>query len=61
MQIVLFQKIQFIMSTQFICQKHFYFKLFSLTAQVEFELIYHVVIVQYVNHFAMGTSLSAFG
>ena len=28
-QIVLFQTIQFSMSTQFNCQKHFYFKLFS--------------------------------
>ena len=28
MQIVLFQTIQFSMSTQFNCQKHFYFKLF---------------------------------
>ena len=30
MQIVLFQTIQFSMSTQFNCQKHFYFNLFSL-------------------------------
>ena len=29
MQIVLFQTIQFTMSTQFNCQKHFYLKLFS--------------------------------
>ena len=33
MQIVLFQIIQFSMSTQFNCQKHFYFKLFSLFKQ----------------------------
>ena len=33
MQIVLFQIIQFIMSTQFNCQNHFYFKLFSLVKQ----------------------------
>ena len=30
MQIVLFQAIQFCISTQFNCQNHFYFKLFSL-------------------------------
>ena len=30
---VLFQTIQFSMSTQFNCQKHFYFKLFSLVKQ----------------------------
>ena len=30
MQIALFQTIQFSMSTQFNCEKHFYFKLFSL-------------------------------
>ena len=30
MKIVLFQTIQFNMSTQFNCQKRFYFKLFSL-------------------------------
>ena len=30
---VLFQTIQFSISTQFICQKHFYFKLFSLVKQ----------------------------
>ena len=33
-QIVLFQTIQFIMSTQFNYQKHFYFKLFSLFKQI---------------------------
>ena len=33
MQIVLFQAIQFSMSTQFNCQKHFYFKPFSLFKQ----------------------------
>ena len=33
MQIVLFQTIQFSMSKQFNCQKHFYFKLFSLFKQ----------------------------
>ena len=33
MQIVLFKKIQFNMSTHLICQKHFYFKLFSLFKQ----------------------------
>ena len=33
MKIVLFQTIQFSMSTQFNCQKHFYFKLFSLVKQ----------------------------
>ena len=33
MQIVLFQTIQYSMSTQFNCQKHFYFKLFSLFKQ----------------------------
>ena len=32
-QIVLFQTIQFNISTQFNCQKHFYFKLFSLVKQ----------------------------
>ena len=32
-QLVLFQTIQFSMSTQFNCQKHFYFKLFSLVKQ----------------------------
>ena len=32
-QIVLFQTIQFSISTQFNCQKHFYFKLFSLVKQ----------------------------
>ena len=31
--IFLFQKIQFSMSTQFNCQKHFYFKRFSLFKQ----------------------------
>ena len=30
---VLFQTIQFRMSTQFDCQKHFYFKLFGLVKQ----------------------------
>ena len=30
---VLFQTIQFSMSTQFNCEKHFYFKLFSLVKQ----------------------------
>ena len=30
---VLFQTIQFNISTQFNCQKHFYFKLFSLVKQ----------------------------
>ena len=34
MQIVLLQRIQFSMSTQFNCQKRFYFKLFSLVKQV---------------------------
>ena len=33
MQLVLFQTIQFSMSTQFNCRKHFYFKLFSLVEQ----------------------------
>ena len=33
MQPVLFQTIQFSMNTQFNCQKHFYFKLFSLFKQ----------------------------
>ena len=32
-QIVLFQTIWFNMSTQFNCQKHFYFKLFGLVKQ----------------------------
>ena len=32
-QLVLFKKIQFSMTTQFTCQKHFYFKLFSLFKQ----------------------------
>ena len=31
--IILFQTIQFNMSTQFNCQKYFYFKLFSLVKQ----------------------------
>ena len=34
MKIVLFQTIQFSSSTQFNCQKHFYFKLFSLIKQL---------------------------
>ena len=33
MQIVVFQTIQFCMSTQFNCRKHFYFKLFNLFKQ----------------------------
>ena len=36
-QIVLFQTIQFSMSTQFNCQKHFYFKLLSLVKQFYFK------------------------
>ena len=32
-QSVLFQKIQFWISTQFNCRKHFYFKLFSFVKQ----------------------------
>ena len=35
---VLFQTIQFRISTQFNCQKHFYFKLFSLVKQYSFCL-----------------------
>ena len=34
---VLFQTIQIFMSSQFNCQKHFYFKLFSLVKQFYFE------------------------
>ena len=34
---VLFQTIQFSMSTQFDCQKHFYFKLVSLVKQFYFK------------------------
>ena len=34
---VLFQTIQFSMSTQFNCQKHFFFKLFSLVKQFCFK------------------------
>ena len=34
---VLFQTIQFSMSTEFNCQKHFYFKLFSLVKQFHFK------------------------
>ena len=37
MQIVLFQTIQFSMSTQFNCQKHFYFKPFSLVKHFWFS------------------------
>ena len=37
MQIVLFQTIQFSLNTQFNCQKHFYFKLFSLLKQFYFS------------------------
>ena len=33
MQIVIFQTVQFSMSTQFICQKYFYFESFSLFKQ----------------------------
>ena len=33
MKIVLFKTIQFSISTQFKCEKHFYFKLFSLFTQ----------------------------
>ena len=33
-KILLFQTIQFSISTQFKCEKHFYFKLFSLVKQL---------------------------
>ena len=36
-QRVLFQTIQFNISIQFNCQKHFYFKLFSLVKQFYFQ------------------------
>ena len=39
MKIVLFQTIQFSMTTQFNCQKYFYFKLFSLLKQFLFQTI----------------------
>ena len=38
-KIVLFPKIHFSMSTQFNCQKHSYFKLFSLFKQFYFSLV----------------------
>ena len=36
-QTILFQTVQFNISTQFNCQKHFYFKLFSLVKQFKFK------------------------
>ena len=43
MQIVLFQTIQFSMSTEFNCQKHFYFKLFSLIQLIQFRFCLYTV------------------
>ena len=47
MKIVLFQAIQFSMSTQSKCEKHFYFKLFSLVKQFYIKMSKQFYIKQF--------------
>ena len=42
---ILFETIQFSVSTQFDCQKHFYFKIFSLVKQFKFKLSISIVFI----------------
>ena len=49
MQIALFKKIKFSMSTQFNCQKHFYFKLIQFIQTVLIQLIQFCVSTDFVN------------
>ena len=64
MPIVIFQKIQFSMSTQFTCQKRFYFKPFSLFKQFLFQIIQFSMSRQFVKtvliqpiHFSISTDV----
>ena len=48
MKIVLFQTIQFSMSTQFNCEKYFCFKLFSLIKQFYIQLTQFSISIDFV-------------